>query len=266
MNYKKPFSLAGKTVVITGGLGMIGSHCTALLIALGARVEVIDHPDLNTKKIEEFLRKKGVPPNYTHQTCDLESGCEREKLINGIKNKLDQIDILINAAGYVASESQEGWSDIFERQKYEQFEKALTVNLTAVFHVSQGLSPLLSVNGSGSIINIGSIYGKKAPNYSIYEGTDMHNPAGYAASKAGLIQLTRWLATTLSPNIRVNMISPGGIYRDQEENFVRAYNKNTPMGRMATEQDVLGAIAYFASDASTYVTGQNLVIDGGFSL
>ena len=101
---------------------------------------------------------------------------------------------------------------------------------------------------------------------SIYEGTNMHNPAAYGASKAGLIHLTKWLAATLGPEIRVNAISPGGIYRQQDEQFVRRYTHKTVLKRMATEEDIVPAMIFLASDNARYITGQNLVIDGGYSI
>jgi NAD(P)-dependent dehydrogenase (short-subunit alcohol dehydrogenase family) len=126
------------------------------------------------------------------------------------------------------------------------------------------LSPLLKSSDNGCIVNIGSIYGTYGPDWSLYEGTKMSNPAAYAASKGGLIQLTHWLATTVSPEIRVNAISPGGIFRNQPGEFVKRYESRTPLGRMANEEDFRGAIAYLASDLSKYVTGVNLAVDGGW--
>jgi NAD(P)-dependent dehydrogenase (short-subunit alcohol dehydrogenase family) len=126
--------------------------------------------------------------------------------------------------------------------------------------------PLLKKSLSPSIVSIGSIYGILGPDWGLYEGLEMGNPAGYAASKGGMIQLTRWLATTLAPHIRANSVSPGGIERLQPEEFVDAYVAKTPLGRMASEQDIVGAIVFLLSDASAYVTGQNLIVDGGFSV
>jgi NAD(P)-dependent dehydrogenase (short-subunit alcohol dehydrogenase family) len=120
-------------------------------------------------------------------------------------------------------------------------------------------------NSKGAnVINIASIYGHYSPDWTLYEGTNMGNPAAYAASKGGLIQLTRWLASTLAPEIRVNSVSPGGILRDQPESFIARYEKKVLLERMATEEDFIGALAYLASDSSAYMTGQNLLIDGGW--
>ena len=128
------------------------------------------------------------------------------------------------------------------------------------------MTPLLKATEGASIINIASIYGEYGPDWSLYEGTYMSNPAAYSASKGGLIQFTRWLATTIAPDIRVNAISPGGIFRNQPEVFVKRYEAKTPLGRMATEDDFRGVVAFLASDMSRYVTGQNLVMDGGWGV
>ncbi|MBN1551042.1 SDR family oxidoreductase, partial [bacterium] len=118
----------------------------------------------------------------------------------------------------------------------------------------------------GSIINIGSIYGIAGPDMQLYEGTSMGNPAAYAASKGGLVQLTRWLSTVLAPNIRANAITLGGVARRQPEPFCSRYIEKTPLRRMATEEDVKGAAVFLASDMSAYVTGQNIIVDGGFTV
>ena len=115
------------------------------------------------------------------------------------------------------------------------------------------------------LYNVSSIYGLDGPDHSLYEGTSMGNPAAYAASKGGMIQLTRWLSTTLAPHIRVNSISLGGVFRNQPQLFVERYEKRTPLGRMATGEDFKGVIAYLASDLSKYVTGQDISVDGGWT-
>ena len=124
---------------------------------------------------------------------------------------------------------------------------------------------ILRVNPGAVVLNIGSIYGAVGPDLRLYKETNLGNPAAYAASKGGVRAITKWLATVLAPEIRVNLISPGGIWRGQDQRFVDRYTENTPLKRMATEQDLKGAIAYFVSDLSAYVTGQELFIDGGWT-
>ena len=160
----------------------------------------------------------------------------------------------------------QGWSTAFEQQSLDTWRRALEVNLTAPFHLSQGLSPLLRRSKGANILNITSIYAEQGPDWRLYEGTSIGNPAAYGASKAGLTQLTRWLATTLAPDVRVNAISPGGIFRNQPEAFVQRYVGKTPLARMATEDDFRGAIAFLTSDLSSYMTGQILGIAGGWGV
>jgi NAD(P)-dependent dehydrogenase (short-subunit alcohol dehydrogenase family) len=165
----------------------------------------------------------------------------------------------------VGESNLHGWVTNFEDQSVETWRRAFEVNLTSVFHITQGLSYKLKRSKSASIINVSSIYGINGPDYSLYEETEMGNPAAYASSKGGLIQLTRWLATTVAPDIRVNSISPGGVRRNQPSKFIERYEYRTPLGRMATEEDFKGIIAYLSSDLSAYVTGQNIVVDGGWT-
>jgi NAD(P)-dependent dehydrogenase (short-subunit alcohol dehydrogenase family) len=153
----------------------------------------------------------------------------------------------------------------FPDQTADAFDAALRVNLTSAFVLAQVAAGPLARSGHGSIVFLSSIYGSVAPDERLYEGTTMANPLGYGASKAGLEQLARSLATTLAPAVRVNTVSPGGVWRNQPTNFVERYESRTPLRRMATEEDLKGAIAYLASDLSAYVTGHNLIVDGGWT-
>jgi NAD(P)-dependent dehydrogenase (short-subunit alcohol dehydrogenase family) len=139
------------------------------------------------------------------------------------------------------------------------------VNLTSMFSMAQAFAPSLRRHGHGAIVTLGSIYAEVGVDLRLYQSTDLGSPAAYAASKGGLIQLTRWLATVLAPAIRVNAVSPGGVLRGQPEAFIRRYETRVPLGRMATEADLKGAVVYLASDAAAYVTGQNLLVDGGWT-
>ena len=185
--------------------------------------------------------------------------CGASRLIDA-----ENLNVLINNAAFVATSDLQGWSAPFEQQTVVTWRLALEVNLTAVFDLCQGLTPMLRASRGANIINICSIYGEHGPDWRLYEGTTMSNPAAYGASKGGLMQFTRWLATTLAPDIRVNSISPGGIFRNQDPRFVDRYTARTPLRRMATENDFRGAVAFLASDLSAYVTGQNISVDGGW--
>jgi len=171
----------------------------------------------------------------------------------------------VHNAAFVGTSAGKGWSTSFEQQTLEPWARSLEVNLTAPFHLTQLLLPLLKKSPAPSLVSIGSIYGILGPDWGLYDGMEMGNPAGYAAAKGGMIQLTRWLATTLAPHVRANSVSPGGIERLQPKEFVDAYVAKTPLRRMATEGDIIGAVAFLLSDASAYITGQNFAVDGGFS-
>ena len=157
------------------------------------------------------------------------------------------------------------WNTTFEKQSLESWRRAFEVNLTAVFELSQGFVPIMRDSIGASIVNISSIYGFLGPDWRLYSETNMGNPAAYSASKGALIQFTRWLSTTLAPSVRVNAICPGGVFRNQPESFVTQYEPRTPLARMAKEEDFKGALGFLVSDLSSYVTGQSLSVDGGWS-
>ena len=157
-----------------------------------------------------------------------------------------------------------GYASTFEKQSVKKWKSSLEVNLIAVFHLSQGLRKNLINSGNGSIINVSSIYGLYSPDWEIYKGTKLGNSSAYASAKGGIIQLTKWLSTAFAPRVRVNCISPGGIIRKQPKSFIKAYSKKTLLKKMLKEEDLMGIFAYLASDASSYVTGQNIVVDGGW--
>jgi NAD(P)-dependent dehydrogenase (short-subunit alcohol dehydrogenase family) len=257
-------SLKGRRALITGAAGGLGKIIVQTLAELGADLVLLDRVDTPISALADESKKTwGVDATFHY--CDLESQTDRDSLIATLKQE-GQLDILINNAAFVGTSGLQGWGVPFAEQSVETWRRALEVNLTAAFHLCQGFTPLLQVSGHGSIINIGSIYGEYGPDWSLYAGTSMSNPAAYAASKGGLLQLTRWLSTTVAPRVRVNAISPGGIARGQPQGFVERYEARTPLGRMATEDDLRGVVAFLASDMAAYVTGQNLLIDGGWGV
>lgn len=261
-NLKTLMSLSGRRAVITGGAGHLGRTMADSLAELGAEIVLVDVAGAPTEEVAaDVAERRGVAVSVL--PCDLENEHAREALVAEVRAS-GGLNILVNNAAFVGTSGLSGWAEPFERQSVETWRRALEVNLTASFHLCQLFAPMLKTAPGGSIINIASIYGQWAPDYSLYEGTEMASPAAYGASKGGLIQFTRWLATTLAPEVRVNAISPGGVARGQPESFVAKYEARTPLGRMATEDDFRGAAAYLASDLSAYVTGQVLAVDGGW--
>ena len=256
--------LKGRRALITGAAGGLGRVMATTLAELGADLVLLDRVETPLTELAAKI-KANWPVEIAFRHYDLESQAERDALIAGLLQEA-RLDILINNAAFVGTSDLKGWGVPFEEQSIETWRRAFEVNLTAAFHLCQGLAPLLQLGGHGSIINIGSIYGEYGPYWGLYEGTSMSNPAAYGASKGGLLQLTRWLATTMAPATRVNSISPGGIARGQPMAFVERYEARTPLGRMAIEDDFRGAVAFLASDMSGYMTGQNLLIDGGWGV
>jgi len=262
-NISKLINLKDRYALITGATGSLGLSIASTLAELGANLILTDLKESDLEALKQELEKKWNV-NIVCKPCDLEIQEERIILIDWVNNNFDELNILINNAAFVGSSNLKGWTEKFEDQSIETWRRALEVNLTASFELCQKLSPLMIKSKGPSIINIGSIYGIFGPDWRLYEGAMMANPAAYAASKGGLIQITRWLSTTLAPKIRVNIISPGGILRGQPIDFIKKYEDKIPLQRMASENDLCGAIAFFASDLSAYITGQNLMVDGGF--
>jgi NAD(P)-dependent dehydrogenase (short-subunit alcohol dehydrogenase family) len=256
--------LDGRKAIVTGGAGHIGLAIDETLLELGASVLILDNDatacDQMITELSHVYRDRTAAV-----VCDLaDEGATRTAIRNGIA-QLGGLDILIHCAAYVGTTQAPGWAVPFEKQSVQAWNAALRVNLTSAFATVQEARPALAASGHASVIFISSIYGLVGPDMRLYENTSMANPAAYGVSKAGLLQLARYLATTLAPQIRVNAITPGGVWRQQPQSFVDQYVGKTPLGRMAAEEDLKGAIAYLAGDLSNYVTGQNLIVDGGWT-
>ena len=262
-NISQLMSMRNRKVLITGACGALGRTFAETISELGGDLILVDHPGVDFEELTEALRK--FDNNVICLHCDLESEMDRNDLVKKINSYNTPLNVLVNNAAFGGTTKLDGWVTRFEDQSLDSWRRAFEVNLTAAFDFAKELSPLLRASGNGSIINIASIYGVNGADLSLYEDTEMGNPAAYAASKGGLIQLTRWLSTVLAPEIRVNSISPGGVFRNQPKIFVDRYKSKTPLNRMATEEDFKGIIAYLSSDLSSYVTGENILVDGGFT-
>lgn len=256
--------MTGRTALITGGAGHLGRAMASALAEHGCDLILVDRNDDALAAAAAAVSGAGTGAVDTVR-ADLEREADREALIAYIGRHVGSLDVLVNNAGFVGDSQLSGWSVPFEQQSVDTWRRAVEVNLTAPFHLCQALAGPLRASGRGAVVNIGSIYGVLGPDQRLYAGTAMGNPAAYAASKGGLVQMTRWLATTMAPAVRVNCISPGGIARGQSETFVERYTYRTPLGRMGTEEDFKGAILFLASDMSAWMTGQNIMVDGGWS-
>jgi NAD(P)-dependent dehydrogenase (short-subunit alcohol dehydrogenase family) len=260
---KELMNLDGRVALVTGGAGKIGSTMGEALAELGAKIVILDLSqdacDIEAERIQRL---------FDRETLSLAIDLSDENSLRGapdrVLERFGRLDILVNCAAMVNTSNLKGWVAPFKEQGTEAWRLALEVNLTAPFLLTQMFADALMKSGHGSVINVSSIYGMVGPDMRLYEGTDLGNAAAYGASKGGLLQLTRWLATVMAPHVRVNAITPGGVWRNQPEVFVNRYKERTPLERMAIEEDFKGEVAYFSSDLSAYVTGQNLVVDGGW--
>lgn len=259
MNWEA-FQLRDKKVLITGAAGTIGSRVAVAFAEAGAQLILTD---INEKSLDSVAKKVGETNVCKIIPCDLTSDNDVDLLINTVVG-LGELHVLINNAAFVGTSKLQGWATTFENQTWETFRDVVDLNLGVPFRLSKAFAPILTESG-GAIVNVTSIYGLVGPDYSLYEGTDMANPAAYAASKGGLVQLTRWLSTTLAPEVRVNSIAPGGLRGNQPASFIERYEKRTPLGRMAVDDDLVGPVLFFASPLSEYVTGQVLPVDGGWT-
>ena len=257
-------NLEGRVALVTGGAGAIGSAICETFAELGAQIVVLDLDEgicqIAAKKLNELHNVDVLPIAQ-----DLTDEIAMRSVPGQILQHFGRLDILVHCAAFIGESNLKGWVTPFEEQSLDTWRQAIEVNLNAPFVLTQACTPALSNSGHGTVINIGSIYGMVGPDLHLYEDTALGNPAAYAASKGGLLQFTRWLATVLAPQVRVNSISLGGIQRRQPEVFQKRYVSKTPLNRMATEEDVKGAVGYLASDLSAYVTGHNLVVDGGWT-
>jgi NAD(P)-dependent dehydrogenase (short-subunit alcohol dehydrogenase family) len=264
------FRLDGKVAVVTGGAGLLGREFSSTLAAVGAKVVVAD---LNTDAAESVtaaIADEGL--SAISCVVDVKDPVSVEKLIAISEESFQKIDILVNSAALDPKfdpSHQESTSNAFEDYPLELWEDALAVNLTGMFLASQAAARSMKKRGSGSIINLCSTYGIVGPDQRIYhrEGKPrQYKPVCYSTTKAGVLGFTRYLAAYYAgTNIRVNALTPGGVYNDHEEDFERAYSSRTILGRMARKDEMNGALLFLASDASSYMTGANLVVDGGWT-
>ncbi len=255
--------LKNKTIIITGGAGLIGSAFSKACAEYGANVVIVDI-DERGNELAKQIKKETGNNNIFFQKCDITNINNIQSLIETILNKFGKIDALVNNA-YPRNKN---YGRKFEDVTYEDFCENVNMHLGGYFLITQQVAKVMMKQNYGNIINMASIYGFSAPKFEIYEGTDMTMPVEYAAIKGAIINLTKYLASYLGGyNIRVNAISPGGVFNNQPESFVKKYSEKVVLEkRMANTDDIVGVLIFLLSDASKYITGQNIVVDGGWSL
>lgn len=267
---KSLFDLSGKTAVITGASGILGRHFSFGLAEAGANIALVD---IQENAVEDLARE--ITQKYDVHVqgfiCDVSNPESVKRMVGDVLASFKHIEILHNnAAG--KSDDLDAFFAPFEDYSIAQWRQIMSVNLDGMFLVAQAVGKQMVAQGrGGSIIQTSSIYGLMAPDQRIYENAfylnrQINTPAVYSASKAGVIGLTKYLsAYWASQGIRVNAIAPGGAESGQNDEFMRRYSNRIPMGRMAQPHEIVGALLYLASDASSYVTGQVISVDGGLS-
>lgn len=268
--YSDMFNLKGKTAVVTGGIGILGKKFCSGLAEFGTNVAVVD---LDEKLANDFaydlsqlygIKAVGIG-------CDVSSPESVKSMTKRIIDEFGEINILHNNAASKTSNLHAFFAP-FEDYTVEEWRKIMDVNIDGMFLVSQAIGKQMVNQGKGgSIIQTSSIYGIMGPDNRIYKGScymgvNINTPAAYAVSKSAVIGLTKYLATYWAEKgIRVNTLTPGGVESGQNDIFIKNYSARIPLARMAHADELVGALIYLASDASSYVTGQNIIVDGGLS-
>ncbi len=251
------FDLDGKTALVTGGAGQLGTAFSEALHSAGACVAVADLDSDGAGTVCAAIDGSGetaIPIEV-----DVADECDVEEMTKRVIARFGSLDILVNNAGIACFTP-------FEERTVDEFDRVIEVNLKGLFLCAQKSARVMGDSGGGVMVNVGSIYGVVSADQRIYGDSGRNSSEVYAATKGGVVSITRYLSAYLAPrNIRVNCLSPGGVFNHQDPFMVEKYSDRTPMGRMATVEDLKGAIVFLASDASRYVTGHNLVVDGGWT-
>ena len=273
MSTLEKFDLAGRTAFVTGGAGLLGSQFCRTLAEAGAAVAVVDLDVSGCDRVSAALSAAGM--QALPVSCDLREPESIRGAVQAVQSKFGGIDILVNSAAldpkFDAAAMRNGVAPgNFEDYPLDQWNSALQVNITGAFLVTQACVRSMIEKGSrGSIINICSTYGLNGPDQRLYvkDGKRVaFKPVYYTVTKAGILGFTRYLAAYYAgTEIRVNALTPGGIFNDHEDYFVENYASRAILGRMARPDEMNGALLFLASDASSYMTGANLVVDGGWT-
>lgn len=267
----KLFDVQNRVVLITGGLGQLGVTYASAFAERGARVVTLDIREIQPDRdpVLAQLQRDGI---FRHFVADITCRNALEHVLSDLKETIGVPDVLVNNA---ALDSPPGAPreevGPFETYPEESFEKVMRVNVGGSFLCCQVFGGAMAEAGRGSVINISSIYGILSPCQDIYdfrrrEGDVFYKPVAYSVSKSAVLNLTRYLATYWAKSgVRVNTLTLAGVFNDQPEAFLEAYCARNPMGRMADAEEYIGAVLFLATEASRYMTGSNLVVDGGWS-
>ena len=262
MSYSKKFSLKGKNSIVLGGAGLIGVQASTALAESGSSVLILDVNTDQGLKITKELNEHGCDVQF--KKINLCNTDDLEQQLTTVLTHFSKLDVFVNCS-YPRPLKIEPQS--FEEIRYKYFRELVDIHMNSFCWIAKmNADKMLCATTSGSIIQIASIYGVVGQNLNIYEGTEMKENAAYAAIKGGIINFTRQMAAYYGKyNIRVNTVSPGGIFDNQNEAFVKNYTHQTPLKRMGKPEDIASTILFLASEASSYITGENIMVDGGWT-
>jgi NAD(P)-dependent dehydrogenase (short-subunit alcohol dehydrogenase family) len=273
MTIHEKFDLTGRVAIVTGGVGLLGTEFCRTLAEAGASVALVDRNVSASQAMADTLTKSGFKAQAF--VTDITQPDSVNTMVDNVLSAFGRIDILVNSAAldpkFDPDAIKKGITPgAFEDYPLEQWNSALNVNLTGTFLVTQAcVKPMLAQGKKGSIINICSTYGLNGPDQRIYikDGERVaFKPVYYTVTKAGVMGFTKYLAAYYAgTDIRVNALTPGGVFNDHEDYFVKNYSAKTIIGRMAKKDEMNGALLFLASDASSYMTGNNVVVDGGWT-
>jgi NAD(P)-dependent dehydrogenase (short-subunit alcohol dehydrogenase family) len=253
--------IKGKRVLLLGACGVLGRAHARILVEHGARLIVADRPGSTVLDDAKALGIPGIEIDAAQEASMVDGIARAAEKFGGLDGAI--FNVAITSEGLVGDSSA---FPAFENYPLVLWQKAVDINLTGSFLFAREAGRVLKNVKGSSLINIASIYGVVGPDHRIYDEQPFQSFPAYSASKAGVIGLTRWLATWWAKDgIRVNCVSPGGVYNGHDERFAAAYGNRTPMGRMAEREEITGILIYLLSDSSRYCTGQNFIIDGGLT-
>ena len=274
-NYNTHTSLfiSEKVILITGAFGLIGQTIAMSFLEQGAYVILADINWDKQKEIENKLAALSVKDRFLFQKLDITDKESCQNTITAILEKFGRLDVLINNAAIDAKFDQENYSSInqsrFENYPLDLLKKSIDVNVTGTIRITQHVCRLMLKQGSGNIINVASTYSVVAPNQGLYDygdGNQNYKPVDYVATKSFIPNFTRYIATFYARNnIRCNAIVPHGIANNHEQTFIKNFSKLSPLGRMCDREELTGPFTFLASDASSYMTGSLLTVDGGWT-
>lgn len=258
MHIQDLFSLKNKCAVVVGGAGKIGFPISEALAEAGASVGIASKSEEHCHEAAGKLKERGLVAGGF--VVDQSGEASVTACLEQIKKAFKSPDILVNCG--VERPMKQFFDDTIEN-----WDRSMAVNSRGLFITCRAFARAMKEHGGGSIINISSIYGLVAPDQKIYEGSDLQTEPDYPYTKGGMIMFSKYLASLLAKdNIRVNCIAPGGLFNNQDERFVGQYTKKVPLGRMAEPDDIKGVTVFLASDASRYITGAVIPVDGGFTI